>query len=71
MLVVGLPVWLALTPRQRVTLLAMAYAGEALARTISSDMPDTTYEVAGWLGRAIGGVLAHCTRAIRGFGLIS
>src|SRR5690606_19373415 len=30
-LVVGLPVWLALTPRQRATLLAMAYAGEALA----------------------------------------
>lgn len=92
-LVVGLPVWLALTPRQRVTLLAMAYAGEAgaddllvggalrtlgewrqalmgaaplkaredardkIAREFGHDMPDTTYEVAGWLGRAIGGVL--------------
>ncbi|GAA4517498.1 M48 family metallopeptidase [Nonomuraea ferruginea] len=93
-LLVGLPVWLALSPRQRVTLLATAYAGEATgddlvvggalstlgewrqallgsapltAREEARDKftgtlgalhtPDTSYEVAGWIGRVIGRVL--------------
>ncbi|MFG1944733.1 hypothetical protein [Nonomuraea sp. NPDC048826] len=93
-LVVGLPVWLALTPRQRVTLLAAAYAGAATADDLivggalstlgewrqallgsaplqaredarnkitstlgALDTPDTTYELAGSVGRLIGRVL--------------
>ncbi|MFD0477950.1 hypothetical protein ACFQ0B_64680 [Nonomuraea thailandensis] len=94
MLVVGLPLWLALPPKQRVTLLATAYAAlptgdervvrEALdtleswrdalvgatplkAREDAQDKitaslgalspPDTTYQVAGLLGRIVGRVL--------------
>lgn len=93
-LVVGLPVWLALTPRQRVTLLAAAYAGARTGEDIVVEgalstlgewrhallgseplqareeardkitgtlgafgTPDTTYEVASWLGRMVGRVL--------------
>lgn len=93
-LVVGLPLWLALPPKQRVTLLATAYAAlptgdervvrEALdtleswrdalvgatplkAREDAQDKitaslgalspPDTTYQVAGLLGRIVGRVL--------------
>lgn len=93
-LIIGLPVWLALTPRQRVALLAKAYAGadgdagflvEGALSTLAEwrhsllgseplrrreeahtemaaslgvmGAPDTSYEVAGFLGRVLGRVL--------------
>ncbi|MGI5270619.1 hypothetical protein ACQEUU_15815 [Nonomuraea sp. CA-218870] len=93
-LVLGLPAWLALTPRQRVTLLAATYASEATGHDLlvegalstlgewrqallgsaplrardeartkitgtlgAFDTPDTTYELAGTVGRLIGRVL--------------
>ncbi|MDA0633068.1 hypothetical protein OUY22_06515 [Nonomuraea sp. MCN248] len=93
-LVLGLPAWLALTPRQRVTLLALTYASEPTGHDLlvegalstlgewrqallgsaplrardeartkitsslgSLDTPDTTYELAGTVGRLVGRVL--------------